>query len=214
MIKVLIFDFDGVILDSTEIKTEAFKSLFSKFNKDLLDKIIIHHNNHLGMSRYEKIDFYYNKILLIKKNQKEIDKVAEEYSKLVFKKIIECDFIPGAFEFITNFSKKYLFFISSGTPESELVKICNERDISSYFLEVLGTPNKKHFHINYILNKYNFRNSELLFIGDANNDYEVAKQNGLHFIGINYRNNFTIDHKYIVNNLFKIEEILNKIEDE
>ena len=44
MIKAIIFDFDGVILNSTEIKTNAFINIFEKKYKKFLPKIIEHHN--------------------------------------------------------------------------------------------------------------------------------------------------------------------------
>ena len=42
MIKAIIFDFDGVLVESTQIKTEAFRNLFSKW-PDKVDEMVRYH---------------------------------------------------------------------------------------------------------------------------------------------------------------------------
>ena len=37
--KAIIFDFDGVILDSVDVKTEAFKQLYTTYGIDVVEKV-------------------------------------------------------------------------------------------------------------------------------------------------------------------------------
>jgi beta-phosphoglucomutase-like phosphatase (HAD superfamily) len=53
MIETIIFDFDGVILESVTVKTEAFRELFSS-EPDCPDEIVEFHKRNGGMSRYDK----------------------------------------------------------------------------------------------------------------------------------------------------------------
>ena len=62
MIKNIILDFDGVILDSIPVKTEAFKQLFSDFSDDDVDLLIDFHLKNGGMSRYKKIEYFFKNI--------------------------------------------------------------------------------------------------------------------------------------------------------
>ena len=55
MIKVIIFDFDGVILDSLQIKTDAYADFYRPFGNNIVNKVINHHTLNGGMSRYDKI---------------------------------------------------------------------------------------------------------------------------------------------------------------
>jgi hypothetical protein len=57
--QTVFFDFDGVIVESTEIKTRAFRKLYSEY-VDVLDDVVAYHGAHEGTSRLEKI-FYYHK---------------------------------------------------------------------------------------------------------------------------------------------------------
>jgi beta-phosphoglucomutase-like phosphatase (HAD superfamily) len=58
----IILDFDGVILESVSIKTEAFRSLFS-FAPEHVDRIVQFHKDNGGMSRFDKFWHIYNTIL-------------------------------------------------------------------------------------------------------------------------------------------------------
>ncbi|EAI6773129.1 HAD hydrolase-like protein, partial [Campylobacter coli] len=54
-IKNIIFDFDGVILDSVELKTQAFAELFKEFPKNKVQELVKYHIQNGGISRYHKI---------------------------------------------------------------------------------------------------------------------------------------------------------------
>lgn len=72
MIKNIIFDFDGVILDSVPTKTEGFKKLFQNFSTDAVNKLVLYHELNGGKSRYVKIKYFFNELL--HKNISEQDK--------------------------------------------------------------------------------------------------------------------------------------------
>ena len=59
----LIFDFDGVILDSVSIKTEAFAELYLQYGKIIQNKVVQYHLKHGGISRYNKIKYFHSEFL-------------------------------------------------------------------------------------------------------------------------------------------------------
>ena len=67
LIKTIFWDFDGVILDSMPIRDYGFAKIFEEFDKELVDKILEYHTLNGGLSRYVKIRYFYN-ILLIKRS--------------------------------------------------------------------------------------------------------------------------------------------------
>ena len=69
MIKTIIFDFDGVILDSNKAKGQAFVELFKNQNQNIKKKIYDFHINNIGKSREYKIKHIIKNILK-KKYQK------------------------------------------------------------------------------------------------------------------------------------------------
>ena len=63
--KAFIFDFDGVLVDSVNIKANAFGELFKEFGSEIQKKIIEHHLSHGVMARAEKIKYYYKNTISI-----------------------------------------------------------------------------------------------------------------------------------------------------
>ena len=51
--KIMIFDFDGVIIDSMDVKVDEYKNLFSQFTKDesILNEIVGIYKNSIGIPR-------------------------------------------------------------------------------------------------------------------------------------------------------------------
>ena len=209
MIKAIIFDFDGVILDSTEIKTNAFKNIFKDKYSKYLNEILDHHHNHLGISRFNKLKIYFNKIIGLNISNNKLKKYTDFFSVYCLNRILNCKYIPGSKIFIEKNFEKYHFFISSGTPTKELKYICKSRKIDHYFKEIYGSPLKKITHIKKIKKKYKLKSKEIIFIGDGYSDYEAAKICNLFFIGINFKNNLKISDRLLLKDFEKINYVLN-----
>jgi len=47
--KLLIFDFDGVLADSVEVKTEAFALLYKPYGQKVVEKVVSHHRDNGGI---------------------------------------------------------------------------------------------------------------------------------------------------------------------
>jgi phosphoglycolate phosphatase-like HAD superfamily hydrolase len=217
MLKGIIFDFDGVIAESVQVKTDAFAELYSSYGADVVDKVISHHENNGGVSRFKKIEFYHKSFLNKNINKNELSTLSNKFSKLVINKIINAPYVPGVFDFINNNYKINDMFISTGTPTSEIKEILKCRKILHYFRGIYGSPSNKEEHVFDISSKYDIKFNKLVFIGDAQTDLEAASKFGVKFIlRINEQNKTLFkDYKgsFInnFNNKAKLNKILNNI---
>jgi len=182
MLKLIVLDFDGVVVESTDIKTEAFRKLFSDHPKHV-DAIVEYHKEHAGVSRYEKFSHIYENILKQPLNEKKLAELGRRFSALVVEEIKACPLVPGALEFLENYSKKVKLFIASSTPEEELRYLVKARGMQKYFREAYGTPAKKYEIALQIIKEEGVEKKETLFVGDSLADYMGAKKAGTPFIG-------------------------------
>jgi HAD superfamily hydrolase (TIGR01549 family) len=183
-LKAIIYDFDGVICDSVDVKTAAFASLYESFGEQVVEQVISYHLAHGGVSRYEKIR-YFHKVLLQKElKSDELNSLAEQFSDLVLDKVINSPYIGGALEYIEKNHRCYKQFICTGTPESEMNHILKKKGISDLFDGVYGAPKSKVTILKHILSEFNYDLKQCVFIGDAMTDFEAAAALNMPFLGI------------------------------
>ena len=90
----IILDFDGVILESVSVKTEAFRALFS-FVPEHVEEIVQFRRYNGGMFRFNKFRFIYKNILKEVLTQQKFEKLSEKFAATVFKEVNKMRFVPG-----------------------------------------------------------------------------------------------------------------------
>lgn len=184
-LEAVFFDFDGVICDSVNIKTEAFSEIYRQYGERIEKAVVDFHLSNGGMSRHEKFKFWHKQFFNTEISQNELEQLASEFSNLVLKKVIESDYIHGALDTL-NFlkSENIPMYIVSATPDSEINEIIIKRNLTLYFNGVHGSPLNKEIIVADILFRENYNPRLCLFVGDSLNDLQAAKSNKLQFLGI------------------------------
>ncbi len=186
MIKNIIFDFDGVILNSVPTKTEGFKKLFQNFSTDDVNKLILYHELNGGKSRYVKIKYFFNELLHKDISEQEILEYANKYSEITKEELTNPKYIiEDTLNFIKTNHKKYEMHIASGADENDLRYICEKLDLTKYFLSINGSPKIKSEIVKDILLDNRYDINETILIGDSVNDFDSAKDNGIDFFAYN-----------------------------
>lgn len=208
--KIIIFDFDGVILDSEN-------SHFIAFNEGLK-------NLNINISE----DEYYSKYISLDDrgvitnvvNDKNISVTNEEIDMIIKNKndyfesrlIDNSKLFPGVEELIIQLSKNFVLSIGSGANRSEIIKTLKNNNIYDYFEIIVSSdevnnpkPNPETY--NRVLDNINtdFNINEIIVIEDSPGGIEAAKSAGLKCIAITN----TFDNK----ELGKADIIVSNYED-
>ena len=185
MNKSVIFDFDGVIVDSNHIKTEAFRVLFYNFSDELQQKIVDYHIKNEGLSRFIKLEYIFDNILDIAISTDRLKAYAKRYGELVINKIIDLPLKKGVLSTLTTLiDNKIKAFIVSATPEYEIKMIIKKKGLSNFFDGVYGSPENKSDIIKKIAKNKNLDLNSSLYLGDSLLDYQTAIALNIMFIGI------------------------------
>ena len=180
----LVLDFDGVIVQSVDVKTRAFIALYAEHGPDVVAKVVNHHRVHGGMSRFEKFRHYHRDFLGSTLGAEEEAALCERFSALVEDAVVVAPWVPGAREYLERNHRSLPVFVASGTPQPELTRIVQRRGIAHYFAGVHGSPRRKGEIIAACARERDLDRARVLMVGDAITDYRGAQEAGTAFLGI------------------------------
>ncbi len=146
--KVIILDFDGVIVESVGIKDRAFNELYQG-HPDHIDAIMSYHLAHNATIRFKKFKYISENILKRTYTLEDERLLSNRFSDLIFKEIVACPYVPGALEFLESFHGKLPMYLVSMSPQTELMRILEQRNLTRYFFEVFSSDWKKIDAINF-----------------------------------------------------------------
>lgn len=180
----VILDFDGVIVESVELKVQAFLTLYAHEDPEKLKAILDHQRSHGGVTRRLKFLYFEQKLFGRPGDPATIERLATGYSKLVHGAVLACPYIAGAIDFLDATHARTDLHVVSGTPEEELLDIIDKRGLAKYFRSVHGAPKTKPDAFAQILDEFGYSPSEVVAVGDATTEYEAALALRMPFIGI------------------------------
>jgi|GEM_PF-926661 len=182
----IIFDFDGVILNSMDIKGNGLRKVFESYPRDKVEKLVEFHHENGGVSRYAKIRYFFEELLGEEISEDEVVEYAEKFSKQMRVELDNEEYlIEDSVNFIKQNHQNYHLHIASGADENELQYICRRLDLGKYFKTIEGSPTPKEVLVEGILTSYGYDQNATLLIGDSKNDYEAARENEISFAGYN-----------------------------
>jgi phosphoglycolate phosphatase-like HAD superfamily hydrolase len=181
--RALILDFDGVLLESNDAKTIAFRELAARYPEHR-DAMMAYHFAHQSAPRARKFEYFCGECLGQPGNVALLEELEREFSRLVVARVMACAEVPGARAFLEEFSAVMPVYLSSATPHAELLGILKGRGLDHFFADIYGDPpHPKTFAVASVMAREQLDASELLFIGDAESDLRAASEAGVPFIG-------------------------------
>ena len=188
--KAIILDFDGVVLESVDVKTQAFAELFSA-HTDNIEPIVRYHLNNNGVSRFKKFEYIWKNLLKREYNDSIKEELGKKFSNIVKAKVIECPFVNGGLEFLEKFYDKFPIYVASAVPQEELAEIIKKRGINKYFAKIYGyPPSTKTEAIIDIMDRHHITAADILYIGDSREDLRASGSVGTMFIARQNKESF------------------------
>lgn len=179
--KTIVFDCDGVVLNSNQIKTNAFYEASKHFGEALANSLVNYHIQNGGISRYAKIEYFLKEVVKRPFSKHELDDLVNRFSSAVIDGLMECEVAVG----LATLKEKTHganWLIVSGGDENELREIFSARNLANYFDGgIFGSPDTKD---EILAREIKLKNIKLpaLFLGDSKYDSRAAKNASLDFI--------------------------------
>lgn len=177
----LVFDCDGVLLDSNKVKTNAFYQAALPYGKAAAQALADYHVSNGGVSRYKKFSYFLEHIVEERIEGDTLDDLLLRYADHVRSGLLSCDVAPGLNE-LRNMTPKSRWMIVSGGDQAELREIFAQRQLADLFdAGIFGSPDIKEDILSREQESANIV-QPALFIGDSKYDYQAASEAKLDFV--------------------------------
>lgn len=181
--KSIVFDCDGVVLDSNVVKTEAyFRTAKNLGATDAQAQALVDYHVRLGgISRYHKFDYYLREIVHQPVTDDAIQSLLSEFARELEVGLMECNVADGLIA-LRDATSQANWMILSGGDQQEIRTLFARRHLANLFDGGLfGSPDNKD---TVLAREKANGNLQLpaLFIGDSKYDYEAAMRAGLDFV--------------------------------
>ena len=184
--EVILWDFDGVILDSVPIRNAGFLHVLEGYPKEAVERLLQFQNENGGLSRYVKFRYFYEEILGMEISEEKVQEFAGQFSAFMRERLTD----PGllmvdTMAFIRAHQNRFAMHIVSGSDQEELRFLCEQLGITTFFSSIHGSPTPKIELVRNVLEHESYDRSRVVLIGDSINDFDAAHTNGIHFFGYN-----------------------------
>ena len=184
VVDLIVFDFDGTICESANVKTDAFFQLYlDEQGEGFATAVRDYHLEFAGVSRYEKIRYVEEQMLGRPCSDERMNLVADRFGDIVRDKVIVSALIPGVASFFEQYGGAVPMLVASATPTAELREITKARGIESWFDEVEGSPTLKGDIIKGFLAHRGVNRERAVMVGDQFSDLDAAQTAGTMFVG-------------------------------
>ena len=179
--QTLVFDCDGVILNSNKIKTQAFYEVAKVYGYEPAQILKEYHVQNGGISRYEKFEYLLANILKKPIKEQELCELLSNFSKEVKKALLVCEVAKNIKE-LRDKTRNTKWLIVSGGDQAELREIFKQRNLDGYFDGgIFGSPDDKDTILKNEMDTLNIT-GRCLFLGDSMYDYQAATAAQMDFI--------------------------------
>lgn len=176
----LVFDCDGVVLNSNKVKTDAFYKAALRYGERAAEELVKHHLENGGVSRYKKFSYFLEEIVQTR-SEPALNQLLNDYAVNVQKGLQNCA-VASSLEMLRNKTMQARWLIVSGGDQVELRDIFQVRELSDWFDGgIYGSPDRKEDILARELGRGNIKRPAL-FIGDSKYDFIAANSVELDFV--------------------------------
>jgi phosphoglycolate phosphatase-like HAD superfamily hydrolase len=181
LLRAIVLDFDGTIVNSTSIKIDAHRKALVRLIGSSASDISAAYKKFGTLNRVEQLRLSYQEITGTEPTDEIVTRLVESYGTYCAERSDEVSLFSGWAEFASWARERYPLAIASNAPHDEVVTQCRSLGIFDDFRWVYGHPTSKEDALRRIQHALLIEPTDLLYVGDRLEDRAVAVRVGTRF---------------------------------
>jgi phosphoglycolate phosphatase-like HAD superfamily hydrolase len=181
--KTIVFDCDGVILNSNQTKIDAYFAVAKRMGgtDEQAQALVDYHVMKGSFPRNGKIEYYLNEIVKEAITPVLMQQYLEVFDEILDVTLMSCEVAEGVQELKAH-TPQASWMLLSGGDQAELRKIFSRRNLAALFeAGIFGGPDTKDIVLGREAANGNIQ-FPALFVGDSKYDHQAATRAGLDFV--------------------------------
>ena len=182
-LEALFFDFDGVVMDSMDLKLDSYSYALEEhgFARHDIKHIQV---RDAGITRHQVLRTMYLELAGEEIGDQQFDTALERFNRHDDESRAKMEWVPGTRAVLDTVARRYFTAIITGTPQQVIDESVDFFELRRYFQEARGGPVDKRDHLRELMATRGLRPEDCVYIGDAIKDQESADDCGVPFIGL------------------------------
>lgn len=206
----VVFDCDGVILDSNRIKTEAFHQAALPYGAEAARNLVEYHTQNGGISRYKKFEYFLSNLVPADMTGPTLQQLLATYAAAVKAGLASCASAKGL-ETLRRANPSARWLVASGGDQVELREVFASRGLTPLFDGgIFGSPDDK---LDIVAREMTSGNILMpaLFLGDSKYDHVVALSQRIDFVFLSAWSEFADRETYCSHHSISVFETLEDL---
>ena len=182
----IIFDWDGTLFNSMEYKMRNMIKIFAEFGASESETVLLYRKLS-GVPREKLFKAMFNNLLGRRMTDGEYIHLSNTFTNLNIESSLNAKLFDDVIPAIKRLKILFCLFISSSSDHKELISVVKNNQIGECFEGVYGSKqefNKGRGHFQHIMDKYQLKLQDLLFVGDDEQDMLIGKECGVDTVRI------------------------------
>ena len=181
--KSWVFDCDGVLLDSNQVKTQAMFEAAKPHGEDSAKKLVEYHKENGGISRFEKFRYLFDSILGRENFETDMEQALDRFAALSKEGLMKAAEADGLRDLLAQIKAcGSSAFVVSGGMQEEIREVFKARELAPLFTGIFGSPDTKDEILEREFGNGGGMEQPAVYIGDSRYDHEAANRQGIDFM--------------------------------
>ena len=185
-IRVIVFDFDGTLVDSNEIKRRAYDAAFEVV-PSVTARIADALRKHPDRDRRFIIESVVAQVrrrdnLTGEQARRLTRRALQTYSRACRQGVRAAPDFPGAAATLRRLARTYRLAVNSGTQQRQLRQLIRDRSWGAVIELIVGSPSTKERNLARVAARFKVTPAQMVLVGDSVLDARAAERFGCAFI--------------------------------